>query len=120
MGARVSILYFLFLLCFLYFPSPSGRLFRRGRDSAGGFSNDIAISVFFFYDAEPLRNFPRGLELVEFGWIDPNFCVRLGIVHGDLHFQSVMIQPPVAFRKVHLIAARTAVNIGPEFIVETD
>src|SRR6202521_235033 len=117
---RSLILHFLYILCFLYFPSASSPLFRRGRDSASGFSNYIAIYVLFFNDAEPLRNFPRRLQLVKFGGIYPNFFVCLGVVHGDLHFQSVMIQPPVAFRKVHPIAARTAIDIDPELVVKTN
>src|ERR1700682_6086451 len=86
-------------------------LLGRRRDSRG-FSNGIAISVLIVYDAEPLRNLPRWLELVEFGRIYPSLCVRLGVVHDDLQFQGVMIQAPVAFRKAHLIAARTPKNIA--------
>src|ERR1700704_3174064 len=94
-----------------------GTLFWRGRDTSG-VSDYFVVSLAFVYDAKPLRNFPGGLEFVEFGRTDPNLRVRFRVVDGDLQFQGVMIQPAVAFGKVRLFAPRIPVGIDPLLVVE--
>src|SRR6266566_7220199 len=107
----------------------SDRAFRRtsadaptllfaGRGDARGLSNLFVVSLFFGGSAKPLRDFPGGLQFVEFGRTYPDLCVRLGIVYDDLLLQSVMLQSPVALGKVHLFAARIPREIGPHFVVK--
>src|SRR5882672_6872795 len=109
----------------------SARAFRRtsadaptllfaGRGDARGLSNLLVVSLFFGCSAKPLRDFPGGLQLVEFGRTYPDLGVRLGIVDDDLLLQSVVIQSPVALGQVHLFAARIPREVGPHFVVETN
>src|SRR5258705_9137141 len=94
-----------------------GTLFGRGRDTSG-FSNYFVVSLVFVYDAKPLRNFPGGLEFVEFGRTDPDLRVRFRVVDGDLQLQGVMIQPAVALGKVRLFTPRIPIGIDPLLVVE--
>src|SRR6267143_6798642 len=109
----------------------SARAFRRtsadaptllfaGRGDARGLSNLLVVSLFFGCSAKPLRDFPGGLQLVEFGRTHPDLCVRLGVVDDDLLLQRVMVQSTVTLGKVHLFAARIPREIGPHFVVETN
>src|SRR6266478_6656323 len=94
-----------------------GTLSRRGRDTSG-FSDYFVVSFVFVYDAKPLRNFPGWLEFVEFWRTDPDLRVRFRVVDGDLQFQGVMIQPPIALGKVRLVTPRIPIGIDPLLVVE--
>jgi len=94
-----------------------GTLLGRGRDT-GGLSDYFVVCLVFVQGAKPLRDFPGRLQLVEFGRIDPGLRVRLGIVDDDLHFQGVMIQPPVALGKMCLFAPGIPEGIVPLFVVK--
>src|SRR6202043_4170474 len=87
---------------------------------AGGFPDRLVIIFAFVHDAKPLPKLPRRLQFVKFGRACPNLRVRFWIINGDRHFQSVMVQPPVAFRQMHLFASRIAVWIGPNLVVKSD
>src|SRR5467141_4036829 len=99
--------------------APAWLFVGPGRN-ARGFSNLFVVSLYFGCSAKPLRDFPGGLEFVEFRRTDPDLCVRLGIVDDDLLLQSIMVQSTVTLSKVHLFAARIPREIGPHFVVETN
>src|SRR5258708_13792115 len=95
-------------------------LFVGPRRNARGFSNLFIVSLYFGCSAKPLRDFPGGLEFVEFGRTNPDLGVRLGIVDDDLLLQSIMVQSPVTLGNAHLFAARIPRQIAPHFVVQTN
>src|ERR1700722_18968738 len=94
-------------------------LFVRWRD-ARRFTDGVAVTVFFVRNAEEFRNFPARFQFKALRRTYPGLGVGLGVVHDDLHFQGVMIQPTVAFREAHLLAPRIPVGIHPGLIVHAN
>src|ERR1700730_7707013 len=115
------ILYFLCSLCFLHFLYllPASACLFAGCSSRR-LPDYLIVRFVFVYDAKPFGKFPARFQLVEFGGTYPGLRVRLGVIDGDLQFQSVTVQSPVALGQMGLLAARISVGIGPILVVKAN